>query len=124
MIIKSFKTFESTNVEYETFVVKINSREELEYVMDYIGKIDSSLYNKNVLNTDYWYFPNFLFVYKDDISRMYSLDEPNLELLDKRLKRHGVYPHILNIYTIHKLNYLLKGKLDAKKLYSPRKIDR
>ena len=123
MIIKSFKLFESLD-EYNIFVIEINDREELEYVMKFIGQIDMVLYNRYVMEENDWHYPNWMFVYKDDVARMFTLYEPSKEKLKERMEEgKNIYPEIFNINNLNKFKNIFHG-LETKKMYTPRKIQR
>lgn len=123
MIIKSFKLFESLD-EYNIFIIEINDADELEYVMKFIGQIDMVLYNRYVMEENDWHYPNWLFVYKDDIARMFTLYEPSKEKLKERMEEgKNIYPEIFNINNLNKFKNIFQG-LKTKKMYSPRKIQR
>ena len=121
MIIKSFKLFESLD-EYNIFVIEINDADELAHVLNYLKKIDGILYNKWLLE-EVWGYPNWLFVYRDDAVRIFSVssDRPGLK---KRIEFDSqIYPEIFNVNNLNKFNYIYNSS-KIKTMYTPRKIQR
>lgn len=126
MIIKSFKLFES-HIDKNIFIIEVNDKSDLVYVLNYLKKIDENMYNQFLIDNE-WKYPNWVFVYKYDNEYdkclIFSYNPTKEELNFRMEKADNIYQHIFKINELDKLRIILLGNKFIKNMYSKRIIER